>query len=54
MGILDGEEKEKGIENVFEEITAENSSNLKETDIKIQEAHNGSTCWAKQSHIKPL
>ena len=33
-----GEEKEKGIENIFEEIMAENFPNLKETDIKIQEA----------------
>ena len=32
------EEKEKGIENIFEEIMAENFPNLKETDIKIQEA----------------
>ena len=35
---IPGEEKEKGIENIFEEIMAENSSSLKETDIKIQEA----------------
>ena len=28
----------KGIENIFEEIMAENFPNLKETDIKIQEA----------------
>ena len=33
-----GEGKEKGIENIFEEIMAENFPNLKETDIKIQEA----------------
>ena len=32
----EGEEREKGIENVFEEIMAENSPHLKmETDIKI-------------------
>ena len=30
--------KEKGIENIFEEIMAENFPNLKDTDIKIQEA----------------
>ena len=30
------EEKEKGIENIFEEIMAENFPNLKETDIKIE------------------
>ena len=38
IGILEGEEKEKGIENIFEEIMAENFPNLKDTDIKIQEA----------------
>ena len=38
IGIPKGEEKEKGIENIFEEIVAENFPNLKETDIKIQEA----------------
>ena len=30
--------KEKGIETIFEEIMSENFPNLKETDIKIQEA----------------
>ena len=37
-GIPEGEEKEKGIENMFEEIMAENFPNLRDTDIKIQEA----------------
>ena len=32
------EEKEKGIENIFEEIISENFPNPKETDIKTQEA----------------
>ena len=36
--IPEGEEKEKGIENIFEEIMAENFPNLKNTNIKIQEA----------------
>ena len=31
-------EKEKGIENIFEEIMSENFPNIKETDIMIQEA----------------
>ena len=35
IGIPKGEEKEKGIENVFEEMMAENILNLKETYIKI-------------------
>ena len=38
IGIPEGKEKEKGIENIFEEIMAENFPNLKDTDIKIQEA----------------
>ena len=37
IGIPEGEEKEKGIENTFEEIMAENVPNLKDSDIKIQE-----------------
>jgi len=36
IGIPEGKEKEKGIENIFEEIMAENFPNLKYTDIKIQ------------------
>ena len=35
IGIPKGEEKEKGIGNIFEEIMAENFPNLKDTDIKI-------------------
>ena len=35
IGIPKGEEKEKGIENIFEEIIPENFPNLKHTDIKI-------------------
>ena len=38
IGIPEGKEREKGIENIFEEIKAENFSNLKETDTKIQVA----------------
>ena len=38
LGIPEGEKKEKRIENIFEEIMAENFPNLMETDIKIQEA----------------
>ena len=38
MGNPEGEEKEKVIENIFEEIMAENFPNLKLTDIKIQES----------------
>ena len=36
---LEGEERERGIENVFEEIMAENFPNLKkETDVQLQKA----------------
>ena len=35
IGIPEGEEKEKGIENIFQEIMSKNFPNLKETDIKI-------------------
>ena len=38
IGIPEEGEKEKGIENIFEGIMAENFPNLNETDIKIQEA----------------
>ena len=44
----DGEGKEKGIENIFEEITAENFPNLKETDIKIQEAQRAPNSWLQE------
>ena len=37
IGIPEGEEREKGEENIFENIIAENFSNLgKETDIQVQ------------------
>ena len=38
MGIPEGEEKDKGIENIFEEIITGNFPNLKDTEFKIQEA----------------
>ena len=38
IGIPEGKEKEKGIENINEEIMCENIPNLKESDIKIQKA----------------
>ena len=36
--IQEGEEKEKGIENIFEEIITGNFPNLTDTDFKTQEA----------------
>ena len=38
IGIPERREKEKGTENIFEKIMPENFPNLKDTDIKIQEA----------------
>ena len=35
---ISGEEKDKWIENIFEEIMAERFPNLKKTDVEIQEA----------------
>ena len=47
MGIPEGEVKEKGINNIFEEIMAENFLNTKEKDIKIQEAQRAPTSWTQ-------
>ena len=38
IGNPEGEEKEKGIENLCEEIMAKIFPNLKETDIKVKES----------------
>ena len=38
IGIPEGEEKEKGIENIFKEVMAEIFPNIKDTDIKMEEA----------------
>uniref|UniRef100_A0A8D0ZRF3 L1 transposable element RRM domain-containing protein n=1 Tax=Sus scrofa TaxID=9823 RepID=A0A8D0ZRF3_PIG len=38
IGIPEGEEKDKEMENTFEEIIAGNFPNLKDTDFKIQKA----------------
>ena len=37
IGIPEDDEKEKGVENLFQEMMSENFPNLKETDMKIQE-----------------
>ena len=36
--IPEGEEKDKGMENIFEEVFTGNFPNLKDTEFKIQEA----------------
>ena len=38
IGIPEGVEKDKGMENIFEEIIMGNIPNLKDTEFKIQEA----------------
>ena len=38
IGIPEGVEKDKGMENIFEEIITGNVPNVKDTDFKIQEA----------------
>jgi len=38
IGISEGEEKENRIENIFEEIMAENCPHLQDRDIKMQKA----------------
>ena len=54
IGIPEGKEEEKGIENILEEIMTENFPNLKETNIKIQEAQRVPTpkVEPKQIHTK--
>ena len=38
IGIPEGVEKDKGVENIFEEIIDGNVPNLKDTEFKVQEA----------------
>ena len=42
IGIPEGVEKDKGMENIFEEIINGNFPNLKDTGFKIQEAQRAS------------
>ena len=37
IGIPEGVQKDKGVENIYEEIIAGNFPNLKDTEFKIQE-----------------
>ena len=53
IGIPDGEEREKGIENIFVEIMAENFSKLKkETAIQLQETKDPKQDELKQVYTK--
>ena len=47
IGIPEREEKDKGIENIFEEIITGNFPNLKDADFKIREAQGPQTSWTQ-------
>ena len=52
MGILEGEESEQGIKNLFEEIMTENFPHLvEEIDIQVQEAETHKQNESKKAHI---
>ena len=51
IGVLEEEEREKGVEGLCEQIIVENFSNLgKDTDIRIQEAQRTSIRFKKTYH----
>ena len=53
LGVPEGEEREKGTENLFEEIMAENFPNLvQETDIQVQETQSPKQDEPKETHTK--
>ena len=53
LGIAEGQKREKGAENLFEVIIAENFPNLgKETDIQVQEAESPKQDELKEVHNK--
>ena len=53
IGVPEGEEREKGTENLFEEIMAENFPNLaQETDIQVQETQSPKQDEPKETHTK--
>ena len=53
IGVPEGEEREKGMETLFEEIMAENFPNLaKETDIQVQESQKCKRDEPKETHTK--
>ena len=53
IGVLEGEEREKGTENIFEDIIPENFTNLgKETEIQVQEAQSPKEDQPKEEQNK--
>ena len=53
IGIPEAKEKQRGTENIFEEIMTDIFPNIKETDIKIQEAHRAPNKLNLRAHTKP-
>ena len=51
-GIQEGEEKERGIENIFEEIVSEDFSNLEETYQDTGSTEGPKQVEPKQAHTK--
>ena len=54
IGIPEGEEKEKGIENIFEEIMSENFPNLKETYQDTASTEGPKQVEPKQAHTRHI
>ena len=52
QGFQKEKKKKKGIENIFEEIMTENFPNLKDSDIKIQEAQRTPNKLNPNGHTK--
>ena len=53
IGVPEGEEKEREIENLSEKIMKENFPNLvKETDMQVQEAQSPQQDGYKEAHSK--
>ena len=53
IGMLEGEEREQGMENLFEEIMMEKFSNLvKVIDIQVQELQSPKQDEPKEAHTK--
>lgn len=55
IGVVEGEEREKGTDNIFKDKIVENFPNLgKTTDIQVQEAQSCKQDEPKESHTKTL
>ena len=52
MGIPEGEEKENGIENIFEEVMSENFTNFRTHIIRYRKHRGPKQVEPKQAHTK--